>query len=153
VTKNQAATMVLILRIIISPHAPKNPRIKHSPPDHTRPCDQESSSHHTTKNQADTTQPRINQTPSHNQESSSSHETKNQAATTQPRIKPPQESKCKQTNGNQIDKQIDKQMQASKQASKFMSKCISKQMHKQTNIYIKCISKQTSKMISKWQMS
>ena len=46
--------------------------------------------------------------------------TKNQAATTQ-------ESKCKQTNGNQLHKQ----MQASKK------------MHtKQTNIYIKYISKQ-----------
>jgi hypothetical protein len=117
VTNNQAATTRPTIKQI--PHNQESTRHHHTIKNQVvatkqkikLPPRSQESSHHTTKNQ-----PRIKhtQTPCM---------TKNQAATTQ-------ESKCKQTNGNQIHKQ----MQASKQASK--------QMHKQTNIYIKYISKQ-----------
>jgi membrane peptidoglycan carboxypeptidase len=101
-----------------------------------------------TNNQAATTQPRINQTPSQSQQAAAmqqkikqpphSQESSNHTSKNQPRIKHSYtpcdqessshhtiDSKCKKTNGNQIHQQIDKQTQASK--SKFISKCISKQ--------------------------
>jgi hypothetical protein len=114
VTNNQSATTQPTIKQI--PHNQESTRHHHTIKNQAvatkqkikLPPHSQESSHHTTKNQ-----PRIKhtQTPCM---------TKNQAATTQ-------ESKCKQTNGNQIHKQ----MQASKQ------------MHKQTNIYIKYISKQS----------
>ena len=108
VTKNQPATKKQRIKQppcdqeSSSNHSTNTKNHKHPPRNHatnkaapTYPRIQESSIHHqttqdhVTNNQAATTQPTINQTPSHNQESSSSHETKNQAAATQPRIKPP----------------------------------------------------------------